>query len=80
MDFPILNIWMSPLSSLGAYRVVFFSFVFNIFDDNPISKQNSPRWDGAFAVSHLGLFCLPMSLKKDAKLMWVKVCQINIRI
>ena len=27
----------------------------------------SPR----FAASHLGLFCLPMSHKKDAWLMWV---------
>ena len=29
-----------------------------------LSKQNSPRWDAAFAVSHLGLYCLPMSHKK----------------
>ena len=25
------------------------------------------------AVSHLGLFCLPMSHKRDARLKWVKV-------
>ena len=36
------------------------------------SKQNSPRWDTAFcSVTYLGLFCLPMSHKKDARLIWV---------
>ena len=25
------------------------------------------------AASHLGLFCLPMSHKKDARLIWVKI-------
>ena len=30
-----------------------------------MSKQNSPKLD-------LGLFCLPMSHKKDARLIWVK--------
>ena len=26
-----------------------------------------------FAASHLGLFCLPMSHKRDARLIWVKM-------
>ena len=45
-----------------------------------MSKQNSPRWDAAFwgysvnAASHLGLFCLHMSHKKDDRIIWVKNC------
>ena len=27
---------------------------------------------GRFAASNLGLFCLPMSHRKDARLIWVK--------
>ena len=30
-----------------------------------------------FAASHLGLFCLPMSHKKDARLIWVKYFNQN---
>ena len=33
-----------------------------------VSKQNSPR----FAESHLGLLSLPVSHKKEARLIWVK--------
>ena len=36
-----------------------FSFLFPFFDEN------------RFAASHLGLFCLPMSHKKDARLILV---------
>ena len=34
---------------------------------NRITTDGTPR----FAASHLGLFCLPMSHKKDAGLIWV---------
>ena len=34
---------------------------------NRIAPDGMPR----FAASHLGLFCLPMSHKKDARLIWV---------
>ena len=55
---------------LGESGVIFIliSFFNNFF----VSKQNSPSWDAAktprFAASHLGLFCLPMSHKKNARL------------
>ena len=32
-----------------------------------MAPDGTPR----FAASHLGLFCLPMSHKKDARLLWV---------
>ena len=35
---------------------------------NKIAPDGTPR----FAASHLGLFCLPMSHKKDASLIWGK--------
>ena len=71
MDFPILIIWMSPLSFLGAFGAIFhFHLIFHVIH---VSKQNSPRWVTTFAASHLGLFCLQMSRKKDARLIWVKV-------
>ena len=71
MDFPILIIWMSPFSFLGT-SAVFVHFYF-IFDEIRESKQDSPRWDAAFSrfeASHMGLFCVPMSHKKDAGLIW----------
>ena len=43
---------------------VILNFI-QFFDENVLSKQNSPRWDAAW---HLGLFCLPMSHKRDARL------------
>ena len=38
------------------------------FDEIPISKQNSPRWDAAFCGVILGLYCLPLCHKRDARL------------
>ena len=51
---------------LRGCLVYFFSFIlFRI--DIPVSKQPRP------AASDLGLHCLPMSQKWDARLIWVKV-------
>ena len=68
MDFPIIIIWMSPLSFLGALGVI-FSFLF--FDENQVSKQKASDGTPHFAASHLGLFCLLMSHKMDARLICV---------
>ena len=81
MDLPIPIIWMSLLSFLGASKVsfhfclilsgVFFSlfhFSMKIKVTNRIAPDGTPR----FAASHPGLFRLPMSHKKDARLIWVK--------
>ena len=71
MDFPIIIIRASRLSLLGASGVILKFY--SVFDVNSLSKQNSPRWDAA----HLGLFCLPMSHKRDTRL---KFCFLNIYI
>ena len=47
-------------------RCVIFSM--NFLQANRIAPDGTPR----FAASHLGLFCLPMSHKKDARLKRVK--------
>ena len=44
------------------------SFLDEIFKANRIAPDGTPR----LAASDLGLFCLPMSHKKDARLIWVK--------
>ena len=48
-----------------------FSFLFHfsmkIIQTNRIAPDGTPR----FAASRLGLFCLPMSHKKDTRLLWV---------
>ena len=41
-----------------------FSFFISFSDEIHLSKQNIPRWK-RFTASHLGLFCLPMSHKKE---------------
>ena len=43
----------------------------NIMSANRIAADGAPH----FAASHLGLFCLPMFHKKDARLIWVKMAQ-----
>ena len=63
----ILIIWMGPLSFLGSSGVIFhFHFIFSMkfMEANRIATDGTPT----FAASHLRLFCLPMSHKKDARL------------
>ena len=45
MDSPTIIIRASPLSFLGVSGVIFIQF----FDENSISKQNSPRYDARSA-------------------------------
>ena len=52
-----------------------FSFVFHFWMKfmfaNRIATDGMPH----FAASHLGLFCLPMSHRKNAKLIWDKIAK-----
>ena len=73
MDFSILINWMSPLLILrggkGGIFFIFISFSMKFMCANRIALDGML----CFAVSHLGLFCLPMSQKKDAGLYELKV-------
>ena len=52
-----------------------FSFLFHFsmkfVSANRIASDGTPR----FAVSHLGILCLPMSHRKDTRLIWIKVAE-----
>ena len=54
-----------------------FSFLFHfsmkILSANRIAPDGTPR----FAASHLGLFCLPMFHKNDARLIRVNFCGVR---
>ena len=75
----VVSVWrgFSFLWVLGMGYVILLwhslSLPYNYFDGNLVSKQNSPRWDAAFCGINLKLFCLPMSHKKDARLIWVNL-------
>ena len=53
-----------------------FSFLFHfsmkIMSANRIANRIAPNGTPRLAASYLGLFCLPLSHKKDARLIWVK--------
>ena len=38
-----------------------------------IAKRLAPDGTPCFAAPHVGVLCLPMSHKKDARLIWVNV-------
>ena len=58
--------------SIFIIRVVgwYFSF-FKIFIELSISKQCNPDQTLHSSASGLGLHCLPMSHKEDARLIWI---------
>ena len=61
----------SILNFRGSGKVFFkflFHFSMKFMSANRIAPDGMPH----FAASHLGLFCLPMSHKEDARLIWVK--------
>ena len=63
MDFPIIIIRASPLSFLGASGVIFL-------EANRIAPDLTSCFAGTLrsAASHLVLFCLPSSNKRDVRL------------
>ena len=71
MDFPILIKWTSESTCIFRGSGSDFSFLFHfsmkIISANRIAPDGTPRF-----AAHLGLFCLPMSDKKEARLIWVK--------
>ena len=67
MDSPIIINLMSPLSFLGVLENIFIflsHFSMKLLEANIIAPDGTPR----SAASHLGLYHLPMSHKKDARL------------
>ena len=48
----------------------------SFFDENHLSNRIAPDGTPRFAASHLGLFCLPMSHEKEARLKWIKQIEL----
>ena len=67
MDSPIIIHWVSPLSFLGVLGVI-FTFLSNFFMKFLCAYRIATDGTLCSAASHLGLCCLPMSHKKDARL------------
>ena len=56
--------------SISNFLLVGIFHFYSILKENPVSKQWRTLSDAAFAASDLVLHCLPMSHKKDARLIW----------
>ena len=68
MDMPTISSKTSTFPILGVLGGIFFFFPnFN----RTFCKQDPDHT--AYVVSDLGLHCLPMSHKKDARIIWVNL-------
>ena len=67
---PYLTKGFSHCRHLGESTFIFRGLLFiSFFDEISLCKQNSPRLDAACsAASQLGLYRLPMSHKRDVRL------------
>ena len=71
MNFSISIIWTGSFPILGLLGGIFhfyLNFKRKLLWANSEESDQTPR----FAASDLILHCLPMSYKKDARLIWVK--------
>ena len=58
---------------LGSTFSLSFHVLMKFISANRIAQDGTPK----FAASHLRLFCLPMSHKMDARLIWVKALNMK---
>ena len=71
MYFSILIDWTSPLQILGLLGGI-FHFI-QVLKETLFTNRGEPDQTLHFAATDLVLHCLPMSHKKDARLIWVNV-------
>ena len=62
---------ISVLRVVGLYFSFLFNFRYNFLQANSGDPDQMPH----YVASDLGLYCLPMSHKKDAMLIWVNLVQ-----
>ena len=62
------------VQSISNFRVVgwYFSFLFKFQKNLLLANSGEPDQTPQFAASDLVLHCLPMSHKKDARIIWYK--------
>ena len=73
MYFPIFINWTSPFPFLGLLGVICLFFFNSKFKRNICKETMENLIRFTFAASGLVLHCLPMSHKKDARLIWVNL-------
>ena len=73
MDSPIIINWMSPLSFFWGVRSDFY-FLSHFSMKFTCANRIGPDGTERSAVSHQGLYCLPMTHKRDARLI---VCYMS---
>ena len=56
------------------------SFLFHFLIKIKIENRKAPDGKPRFMASNLGLFCLPMSDKNDARLIWVNGVLQNLHV
>ena len=56
-----------------------YFFIFILFQIFPLANSEDPYQTLRSAASDLGLHCLPMSQKRDARLIWVKEISHEIK-
>ena len=68
----ISHLYQLPLlgESISNLMVVIYSFIFKVHSH--IANSGDTDQTPHFMAADLGLHCLPMSHKKDARLIWVK--------
>ena len=72
-DFPILTHWKNQLPIFGVLRCI--SRFIQILIENSLANSGDPDQTPRSVASDLGLHRLPMSHKKDARLIWVNASQ-----
>ena len=70
MDPSILINWTSPFPNLRVSGVLFF-FLFYFKQMFLLANSQDPDQTLCSAASDLGLHCLPMSRKRNTRLIWV---------
>ena len=73
MYFHMLINWTSPFPILGLLGV-FFPFLFKFEKKLLYANRGEPDQMPRFAASDLVLHCLPMSHKKDTRLIGLSLC------
>ena len=57
--------------------MVFFIFIQILIEHSALANSGDPDQTSLYVASDLGLYCLPMSHKKDARLIWVHSCPLE---
>ena len=69
---PTLISGTSPFPILGVLGAIFLQILIEHF----VANSGDPDQTRQYAVSDLGMHCLPISRKKDTRLIWVNMLKV----